>query len=151
MTATPDQLTELQRINAQWNAIPFEALGVDAGEDNWIEAPVPGQVWECRDYVAAKAKALREGGWSVGDMSVVLCYTEPESAAPGEPAARAYHAVLGCSAGGVLYILDNRVGTVYPWDHPVYDYVWLHQQIPDTLTWRDASAGLVASATGAAA
>jgi predicted transglutaminase-like cysteine proteinase len=143
VTATSAQLATLQRANAQWNAVPYAAVPVDDAADDWIDAPEPGKSWECRDYVLAKAKTLREWGWPVGDMSVVLCWTEPEPATPGATPAREYHAVLGCRAGGEVYILDNRVGTVYPWQSPPYPYVCERQQIAGSLNFRDASGGLV--------
>lgn len=144
MTASAEQLAQLRAINSQVNAIPYEALGADASADNWIDAPAPGQVWECRDYTVTKAKALREAGWPVADMGVVLCWIEPEPPSAGQPPVRQYHAVLGCSAGGEVYILDNRYRDIYRWDQPPYDYLWAHQQVPGTLTWRDARGGLVA-------
>ena len=143
MAATGAQLATLQRVNAQWNAVPYQAVPVDDAADDWIDAPEPGKSWECRCYVLAKAKTLREWGWPVEDMSVVLCWTEPEPASPGAEPAREYHAVLACTASGDILILDNRVPDIYPWQSPPYPYVWERQQIPGTTTFRDAAAGLV--------
>ena len=133
-----DTLT-LEDVNTRINAIPYNALGVDASEDEWIDAPQPDQVWECRDYTIAKAKALREAGWPINDMFVILCWIEPD----GNPPKREYHAVLGARFNGDVYILDNRYPSIYLWNKPPYDYLWAHQQIPGTVTFRNASHGLV--------
>jgi predicted transglutaminase-like cysteine proteinase len=145
MTATAQQLAQLRAINNRVNAIPYQGLGVDQAADNWIDAPATGEVWECRDYTVAKAKALREAGWPVADMFVVLCWIEAEPPAPGRAPVRQYHAVLGCRAGGDIYILDNRTPDIYDWRSPPFPYLWAHQQIPGTVEFRDASgaAGLV--------
>lgn len=133
MTATPEQVAWLQFTQDKINALPYEALGSDQTQDRWIDEPEPERVWECRDYTVAKAKLLREQGWPPADMTVVLCNTELGD----------YHAVLACHAGDSIYILDNRCGPIYLWQAPVYSYTWLHQQIPGTTDFRDASGGLV--------
>ena len=133
MTATPEQLNRLQAVNAEINEIPYDANTEADSEDLWVDAPAPGTGWECRMYTIAKAKALREAGWPVDDMGVVLCYDEL-----GE-----YHAVLGCNATGDIYILDNRYPTIYLWTSPPYAYKWAHQQIPGSVEFRDATSGLV--------
>ena len=145
MTATAQQLAQLRAVNSQVNAIPYQGLGVDQAVDNWIDAPAPGEVWLCRDYTVAKAKALREAGWPLSDLFIVLCWIEPEPP-PGNPRGapvRQYHAVLGCRAGGDIYILDNRTPDIYDWRSPPFPYLWAHQQIPGTVEFRDASHGLV--------
>jgi predicted transglutaminase-like cysteine proteinase len=144
MTATSDQLSYLQSVNDRINAIPYGELGADQAEDRWIDAPEPGEVWQCRDYTIAKAKLLREQRWPVADMYVVLCWIEPEPPTPGAAPVRQYHAVLGCNAGGDIYILDNRAPAIYLWSSPPYDYLWAHQQIPGSTEFRDARAGLIA-------
>ena len=133
MPASQQQIILLSAVNEQINAIPYDAVP-KAGEeaDTWIDAPDGGE-WECRDYTIAKAKDLRNRGWPVSDMSVVLCNDEL-----GE-----YHAVLACNAGGDIYVLDNRTPGIYLWNEPVYAYTWLHQQIPGSTDFRDASTGLV--------
>jgi predicted transglutaminase-like cysteine proteinase len=144
MTASAEQLAQLRAVNSQVNATSYEALGKDASGDVWRDAPAPGETWECRDYTVAKAKALRSAGWPVADMFVVLCWIEPEppTGNPTGAPVRQYHAVLGCTAGGELYILDNRAPDIYRCDELPYDYLWAHQQVPGTLTWRDARGGL---------
>jgi len=145
MSATPQQIALLRAVNNKINAISYDAIP-KAGEeaDTWIDAPDGGE-FECRDYTVAKAKALREAGWPVSDMFVVLLWTEPEPP-PGNPRGapvRQYHAVLGCRAGGDIYILDNRTPDIYDWRSPPFSYLWAHQQIPGTVEFRDASHGLV--------
>ncbi|HLX18482.1 MAG TPA: transglutaminase-like cysteine peptidase [Bradyrhizobium sp.] len=143
MTATPKQLAQLRAVNDQINAIPYQGLGADQTQDVWIDAPSPGMLWECRDYTIAKAKALREQGWPPADMGVVLCWTEPEPPGAGQPPIRQYHAVLGCNAGGEVWILDSRTADIYRWDQCPYDYLWAHQQIAGSTEFRDARGGLI--------
>lgn len=154
MTATAGQLALLvallATINAEVNAIPYAATGSDSTQDNWIDNPVPGQVWQCRDYAIAKAKLLREQGWSIEEMGVVLCMTEvfaDPSMPKGTPPARYYHAVQYARAGGAVYILDNRIvpNAVPLWRPYPLDYQWVHQEMVANgqMSWRDASGGLV--------
>lgn len=132
MTASPEQLAQLQAINDQINAIDYVANPSADAQDLWVDTPGIGTGYECRDYVLGKAKLLRQQGWPVSDMSVVLCNDELGD----------YHAVLGCRAGGDIMILDNRAPAVYLWSAPPYKYTWLHIQIPGTDEFRDASGGL---------
>jgi predicted transglutaminase-like cysteine proteinase len=149
MTATPEQLAFLQATNDQVNAIPYVATGSDETEDDWVDNPTPGTVWQCRDYATNKAKLMREQGWAFDDMGWVLCNTEvfADPSFPDKPPARYYHAVEFARAEGTVYILDNRFPAVYEWDTPPADYQWLHQQTHEhgssDVTWRDASGGLV--------
>lgn len=131
--ASPEQVAWLQRVNDQVNAIGYVRDPSADAIDLWVDQPGIGTGFECRDYVLAKAKLLREQGWPSENLFVVLCNDEL-----GE-----YHAVQGAKAGDSIYILDNRSGPIYLWNSPVYRYVWLRQQIPGTLEFRDASSGLV--------
>jgi predicted transglutaminase-like cysteine proteinase len=130
----------LQTINDSINALPYESVGSDSSADNWIDAPVPGQVWECRDYTLAKLRALAQAGWPPQSMMVVLCYTEPF----GNPQARVYHAVAGArDADGQLWILDNRWPTAYKWQEAPQAYLWAQQQVPQSLDFTDVRASQV--------
>ena len=149
MTATQPQLDMLRAVNSQWNETPYDSVP-KAGEaaDTWIDAPDGGE-WECRDYVVAKANALRNMGVAPEEMSVVLCWTEPVKAPPDPPTGqpsdtREYHAVLACDAGGEGFILDSRADDIYLWSDPPFDYLWWYQQTPDTVDFSDAcrTAGL---------
>lgn len=139
----------LQQINAQVNAIPYVATGSDDTQDNWIDNPVPGQVWQCRDYAIAKAKLMREQGWPVEQMGIVLCMTEifSDPSFPDKSPARYYHAVQYARTGGLVYILDNRIvpNSVPLWKPYPLDYQWVHQEMVANgqMAWRDASLGLV--------
>lgn len=129
-------LDQVQQINAAVNAIPYNALGTNPGAAaHWIDAPAPGEAWECRDYTLAKAARLRAAGLEPPDLGVVLCNDEL-----GE-----YHSVQFARIGGVVWILDNRTPEIYPWDQPRFPYQWLWQEVlsPASVTWRDASEGLV--------
>ena len=71
-------------------------------------------------------------------MFVVLCWIEPEPppSNPNGAPVRQYHAVLGCRAGGDIYILDNRTPAIYLWSTSPYPYLWAHQQIAGTTNFR---------------
>jgi len=141
MTATPEQLAQLQAANDQINATPYdENVQADAA-DLWVDTPGIGTGYECRDYVLGKSKLLREQGFPVPDMSVVLCYIEPEPPLdnPAGAPVRQLHAVLACNAGGDIYILDNRAPQIYLWTDPPYPYLWAQQQIASTTDFKDVS------------
>ncbi len=134
----------LQQINDEVNAIPYVDKGSDVTQDKWIDTPTSGLVWECRDYSTRKAMLMRQRGFNHLDMGEVLCMTEifADPSFPGKPPARYYHSVEFAKVDGAIYILDNRFPQVYEWNKPPADYQWVHQQIPGTLNWRDASKGL---------
>jgi predicted transglutaminase-like cysteine proteinase len=128
MPATPEQLEQLQTVNDEVNAIPYDAtprFGEDAGI--WKDAPDDG-LWVCRCYVLDKAKKLQELDWPPLSMTVVECWTEPE----GDPPERTYHAVLAVETGDATMILDSRVPQVYEWDQCPYDYRWDRRQVAGT-------------------
>jgi len=144
-------LKQLEAINAQVNAIPYQATGSDAAEDNWIDNPQPGVVWQCRDYAIDKAKLIRQQDPEATEyMGLVLCMTEifKDPSFPDKPADRYYHAVQYVRLSGQVYILDNRIA--YPshvvlWRPYPFDYQWLHQEMVanGVMAWRDARGGLV--------
>jgi len=150
MTATTAQLAMLEQINDKINLIPYVAKGSDEAEDLWIDNPEPGKVWQCRDYAIDKAKLMREQGWSIEDMGLVLCETEVfnDPSFPNDPPKRYYHAVQYARAGGTVYILDNRIAypsRVVEWRPYPLDYQWIHQEMVanGVMAWRDARGGLV--------
>lgn len=148
--ATIEQLTA---INTEMNAIPYDAmLGSAETYDLWIDDPIPGDSWVCRDYVLRKGKALDAQGVDPDSMTIITCYTEPVTppANPDDPTSgREYHAVLSVKIDGTNYILDSRVedGSVYEATQPQvepYNYLWWKQQDPPgTTQCRDASSGLI--------
>ncbi len=136
------ELDQLQDVNTRINAIPYVGLvGPTEPVDQWLDTPLVGESWVCRDYVLAKAKALGDMGWDGEKMSVVLCWTEVVALPPND---REYHAVLGVKVDtGVLMILDSRFDTIYPWDSPPAQYIWDRQQVAMSAEFRDARGGLV--------
>lgn len=124
MPVTESQLTQLREVNLRINAIPFDwSPSLDEPPDWWSDTPVPGRSWVCRDYVLAKAQALREAGWDSLRLTVILCYTEA-----GE-----YHAVLGVRMDdGETIVLDNRFPEVYPMSAPPAAYRWDRRQVAGT-------------------
>lgn len=116
---TPDQMAQLQGVNAQVNAVPYDAaprVGEYAGV--WKDTPDDG-LWVCRCYVLDKEKLLRGLGWSASAMTVVECYTENDE----------YHAVLCVEADGEDWILDSRFPQVYRWDQAPAAYRWDRRQL----------------------
>lgn len=133
-------LDDLQTINTTVNQIPYEALAAPGEADDLVKDTPDGGSWVCRDYSVRKSIALQQMGMSNADYSLVICWTEPV----GDPPARGRHEVLAVRLGGELYIMDSRYDQVGLWDgDPWTSYVWEHEQIPNSLDWRDASTGLV--------
>lgn len=130
---TPEQLDQLREVNARINALPYEAVrGAYEPVDWWSDVPVPGQSWLCRDYVLAKASALRDAGWDPLCLTVIVCWTEPVD----EPPQRERHAVLAVAVDGETWILDNRYSEPYRMGDGTVDYVWEMRQIAGTTEWQ---------------
>lgn len=146
---TQQQLAELSAVNTAVNAIPYDAMpGKGEGTDLWIDDPVPGDSWECRDYVLKKGKLLAGEAWPPDSMTIVTCWTEVIGPVtdPADPTSgRGYHAVLAVNTGNAILILDSRQARVYKAEQPqgAPDYLWWKQQIPGTTGCRDARGGLV--------
>lgn len=139
MSATPEQLAQLQEINAKWNAVPYNAVpGPNEPPEFWGDKPVAGWSWECRCYVEAKAEELRTSGWPVADLLSVFCWTEVVNP-PDQYGGRAYHCVLRVDAGGDIYILDSRQPDIYPPTACPADYRWDMEQESGTNGYRDIS------------
>lgn len=124
---TPEQINQLEAVNAAVNAIPYDGtprVGEDAAI--WKDTPDDG-LWVCRCYVLDKRKKLIELGWPPAALTVVECYTE----APQNE----YHAVLCVEVGGEDWLLDSRSGAVYRKDRPVFAYRWDRRQIAGSIDW----------------
>lgn len=141
MTATAQQIAQLQAVNDKWNAVPYDAVPkVGEAPDTWKPAP-DGGTWVCRDYSWAKSITLRDEGWPPASLMDILCWIESEPGAPqGSP--QTFHSVLGVRIGPDIWILDNRVPQVYRWQDCPFAYRWSEQQIAGTLDYRDARGGL---------
>jgi len=146
-----DGVAVLRDVNSQGNAIPYQAMiGSSESYDLWIDDPVPGDSWVCRDYVLWKGKMLAAAGWPPDDMTIVTCWTEPLEVPTdmSDPTSgREYHAVLAVKFEGAIYILDNRTSDIYVAQSPQvrpYGYLWWKQQDPPgTTSARDARGGLI--------
>jgi predicted transglutaminase-like cysteine proteinase len=143
MTATPEQIAELQAVNAQVNAIPYRsAPGQGEPPDWWSDTFNPAWSFVCRDYVEDKAEALRSRGWPVADLLTVLTWTEVVGDPSDQWGGRQYHCVLRVNAGGDIYILDSRVqdpAQIYLASESVYDYRWDREQVAGTNGYQDIS------------
>jgi|HubBroStandDraft_1064217.scaffolds.fasta_scaffold210367_1 predicted transglutaminase-like cysteine proteinase len=136
---TPEQEGQLQAINVQVNAIPYnETPGKGEPPDWWSDEPVAGNSWVCRDYTLMKADKLKALGWQASELTEVFCWVEPE----GNPPVRGYHAVLAVSLDGECWILDSRFDPIYKPSDPSADYLWDKQQIVGTTDFRSLEGGL---------
>jgi len=125
----PITFEQLCAVNSEVNAIPYDAaLGEREPVDWWTDNPDAEGSYVCRDYVLTKSKRLRELGWPVSSLSVVLCWTEPPESV--------YHAVLAVDVNGETWILDNRVAAPYRWDRAPYHYRWDRRQVPGTVEFK---------------
>jgi predicted transglutaminase-like cysteine proteinase len=123
---TPEKMAELTALNREINAIPYTDLqGANEPADLWIDTPIPGEMWVCRDFVLAKAQRLRENGWRPSALQVVLCFTEPPDSG--------YHAVLSVTVDGEKWILDSRSDDPYLMQIPSPNlYTWERIQVAGT-------------------
>lgn len=139
---TPEQQQQLQTLNTDVNAIPYDSiLGTHEPPDWWTDTPVSGNSFVCRDYVLEKAEKLREAGWPVTDLSVILTWTEVviPPAPENDNTGREYHAVLGVKVDSELWILDSRFDPIYlPANCPA-DYKWQRQQDTNDNLFHDIS------------
>lgn len=141
---TPEVRAQLEAVNLRINQIPYQLLAttVDEPYDMWRDTPVEGGSFPCRDYVMAKASALRDTGWDPKFLFGVLCWTErvmPDTDPNNLYSGRERHAVLGVLVDYETFILDSRFDDLYRWDQPLADYLWEHAQISGTTNWRDVS------------
>lgn len=119
---TPAHIAQMQAINIQVNAIPFNAIPApNEADDVWKDMP-DGGTWVCRDSVLLKASKMRDMGWAREALTVVLCYTET-----GER-----HAVLAVEGNGETWIMDSRFDLPYPIDSPPAAYRWESRQVAGT-------------------
>ncbi len=123
---TPEQHMQLENVNSEVNALPYDAtLGPTEPVDWWTDTVVPGNSWYCRDYVLMKADRLKALGWPASSLTVILCYTEPPDSG--------YHAVLGVQLpGDDATILDSRVDETYLMNAPPLPYKWDRRQVAGT-------------------
>lgn len=121
---TPEQRGQLQAVNIEVNAIPYDAVPSpsEADDNVWKDAPDGGS-WVCRDYVLLKAEKLRAAGWPPLALTVVECWTETDE----------YHAVLAVEVEGEDWILDSRFPDIYPMRSPPAPYRWDRRQVAGTL------------------
>lgn len=128
---TPDQLAQLDTVQGDGNALPYEALpGPQEPADWYTDVPVPWQSFVCRDYVQYKASRLKALGWDGALLRELVC----ELTAP-DPDAGEWHAVLAVADPALgpgdpdPYILDNRQQNLYRQSVPPPGYRWRYLQV----------------------
>jgi predicted transglutaminase-like cysteine proteinase len=128
---TPEQLSQLQQVQDEINAIPYIAQGTIAEPpDVYYDIPVAGGTWVCRMFVQAKAQKLEALGWAGNPMLLeILCMLEAPDPDAGEG-----HAVLQVcdpaigSSDPDPYILDSRQQALYRRNSPPPGYAWSYIQ-----------------------
>lgn len=130
-------VADLQRINTEVNAIPYQELpGPKEPFDWWTDIPVEGNSFVCRDFVLMKSDKLRDAGLPPTDMFVILCWTEIVTPVtnPDDPTSgRIYHATLGVDLDGETWVLDSRFDQIYRMSEPPVDYRYDRRQVPGTV------------------
>jgi len=134
-----DLPTELREINAAMNRRPYVSdLANWHVEDYWatpLEFMAKGG--DCEDYAIAKYMALRELGFPIDDMRVVVLNDLNLGVA---------HAILVVYVQGTALVLDNQISTVIPADaihhyRPVYSINergwWLHRNGTGNIAAKD--------------
>jgi predicted transglutaminase-like cysteine proteinase len=126
---TPEQLDQLNTVNAEVNAIPYnETPGLGEPPDFYTDTPIPGESWVCRMYTQDKASKLRDLGWPPLGLREFLCYVETG----------ARHAVLAVDdpdGSGDPYILDSRFPAFYRESAPPQGYRWEARQVAGEERW----------------
>lgn len=123
---TPDQIDQLNAVNAEVNLVPYNATpGVGEPPDWWTDEPVAGNSWVCRDYTQMKADRLKSLGWAASALTEVFCWTEPPNSG--------YHAVLAVETDGETWIMDSRFPLIYRIDAPPAAYRWDRRQVVGTV------------------
>jgi len=143
-----DLPTQLREINGAMNHRPYVSdLANWHVQDYWatpLEFMARGG--DCEDYAIAKYMALRELGFPVDDMRVVVLNDLNLGVA---------HAILVVYVKGTALVLDNRISTVIPADairhyRPVYSINehgwWLHRSETGNIAANDTSNPAVTAA-----
>ena len=131
---TEDQMAQLRQVNAEQNAIPYNAIpGVGEPPDWTSDTPRAGWSWVCRMFTQAKAKELKALGWPDESLWTAICYTELVEPRISDNiySGRERHEVLEVRLPGETWILDSRFLEPYRWDTPPADYLWEGEQNTD--------------------
>lgn len=137
-----NQLALLQAANSVVNVIPYVLHGQDSG---WMDQPIPGYEWQCRNYAVDKKRILIAWGFPADRLSLVLLWTEPAPLPEDSSGLLVpqWHAALAASIGDTVWVLDNRQPFIFRATEPPVPYIWAFQLFPGMKSWRDARGGLI--------
>lgn len=121
--ATPDRLSELDRVNRIINeqirpATDMDIYGVN---EHWT---LPVNRGDCEDYALLKRKKLIKLGWPSNALLLTVVRDEKDEG----------HAVLTARTSQGDFVLDNKAEAVKLWNNTPYRYV-MRQSYLDPHVW----------------
>jgi predicted transglutaminase-like cysteine proteinase len=96
----------------------------DPGVDTWS---LPTKYGDCEDYALLKRHKLLEMGWPASALLMAVVHDE----------AGAGHAILMADTQQGVFVLDNKLDDVVPWQETHYVYV-VRQAHADPMRWEIA-------------
>lgn len=123
ITASPERLAELDRVNRAVNAEiePATDLDVYGVEEYWT---IPQKRGDCEDYALLKRQRLIQLGWPSAALLMTVVKDEK-----GEG-----HAILTARTAQGDFVLDNKLEGVRPWHKTPYEFV-MRQSYIDPRVW----------------
>jgi predicted transglutaminase-like cysteine proteinase len=135
ISATPERLSELDRINRTVNReiAPATDLEVYGQTEYWT---IPTTRGDCEDYALLKRQRLIARGWPASALLMTVVRDDK-----GEG-----HALLTVRTVQGDFILDNKVDEVKPWYRTPYEFImrqsYLNPQLWMSLDPKEASSSL---------
>jgi predicted transglutaminase-like cysteine proteinase len=123
VVGTPEQMTELDRVNRKVNhdIAPATDLDLYGVPDYWT---IPTTKGDCEDYALLKRQTLMRKGWPAGVLLMTVVYDEHHEG----------HAVLTVRTALGDYILDNKNDDLRLWHQTPYKFV-MRQSYLDPNIW----------------
>jgi predicted transglutaminase-like cysteine proteinase len=110
---TDERWTELRKVNADVNALPYRTdMALYGKPEFWESIDVAG-AGDCEDYSLGKRNRLRALGWPDEALRLATCTDETGAG----------HAVLTVDTDRGTYVLDNRSPDVLPWAQVPYHWI----------------------------
>ncbi|MCW5774600.1 MAG: transglutaminase-like cysteine peptidase [Rhodospirillaceae bacterium] len=135
---TRSEMEQLRAINAYINRVRFVPDDINYGQVDYWATPREffARGGDCEDYAIAKYLSLRNIGWDMHRVRVVVTMHERR---------QVLHAVLAVISGGTVYVLDNLLPEVT--DHRRLTYYRPIYSINDSAWWFHTRPGVAEKPT----